>query len=191
MGGLLLNSFLLGLGLAMDAFSVSVASGLAEPDMKKENAIGIPAVFALFQFAMPLAGWVLVRTIAEKFAVFRKLIPWIALILLCFIGGKMLAEALSKNGSASAVKGLKDLLILGIATSIDALSAGLAISEYGVKDAALCALTVGLTTFAVCLAGIYAGKKIGSRISQKAAVLGGIILIAIGIEIFVKGVFLA
>ena len=190
MGGFLLNSFLLGLGLAMDAFSVSVASGLAEPTMKKSKMLGVPAVFGAFQFLMPLIGWVLVHTIVEHFRAFQKFIPWIALVLLCWIGGKMLIEGIKGKGSEEpAIKNAKDLLVLGVATSIDALSTGFAIAEYGLKDALLCAFIVGVVTFAVCIAGIFIGRKAGSRISGKAPVLGGIILIAIGIEIFVKGMF--
>ena len=190
MGGFLLNSFLLGVGLAMDAFSVSVASGLAEPEMKKSKALGIPLTFAIFQILMPLIGWVCVHTIVERFSSFQIFVPWIALVLLLYIGGKMLIEGLRGGEKTEpAIKGFRDLMVLGVATSIDALSTGFAIAEYGLKDALLCAFIIGVVTFAICAAGIFIGKKVGSRISGKASVLGGIILIAIGIEIFVKGIF--
>ena len=190
MGEFVLNCFLLGLGLAMDAFSVSVAAGLAESDMKKSRAMGICGVFGGFQFLMPMLGWVCVRTILTIFSSFSRFIPWIALILLCWIGGKMIWEAF-KGGEkeSSVIKSTKDLLVLGVATSIDALSTGFAISDYGLADALLAAAIIGVVTFAVCLAGILIGKKLGGKIAGKAPVLGGIILIAIGIEIFVKGVF--
>ena len=189
MESLFLNSLLLGAGLAMDAFSVSVATGLAQPDMKKGRRFGIPAVFALFQFAMPLLGWICVHTIAEHFQLFEKAIPWIALLLLGYIGGKMLIEGI-KGGEeqSSVVGGAKSLMVLGIATSIDALSVGFTIADYGFADAVLCSLIIGIVTYVICLAGIFLGRKIGSRLAGKAGILGGIILIAIGIEVFIKGV---
>ena len=190
MENFLLNSFLLGVGLAMDAFSVSVATGLAQPDMEKGRRLGIPAVFGIFQFLMPLIGWVCVHTLVEHFHTFEKLIPWIALVLLGYIGGKMLIEGI-KGGEeqSSVVGGIRSLLVLGIATSIDALSVGFTIADYGLADAALCAAIVGVVTFIICLAGILLGRKIGEKLSGKAGILGGIILISIGLEIFVKGVF--
>ena len=190
MGEFLLNSFLLGVGLAMDAFSVSVATGLSEPGMKKNKALGIPAVFGAFQFVMPMIGWLCVHTIAERFAFFQKFIPWIALLLLGYIGTKMLREGI-KGGEdkASGVSGMRSLLVLGIATSIDALSVGFAIAEYGTGDALLCSAIVGVTTFVICCLGILLGKKAGRRLTNKATIVGGIILIAIGLEIFAKGVF--
>ena len=93
-----LNAAGLGLGLAMDAFSVSMANGLSEPAMKTRKAAGIALVFALFQTAMPLIGWYCVHSIAEAFAAFRPAIPWIALVLLLFIGGKMLLEGIRNKG---------------------------------------------------------------------------------------------
>jgi len=94
------NSILLGVGLAMDAFSVSLANGLNEPCMKKQKMFGIAGIFSAFQFAMPMIGWICVSTIAQHFKVFEKCIPWIALILLCFIGGKMLYEGIKNKDTA-------------------------------------------------------------------------------------------
>ena len=189
MGGFFLNSILLGIGLAMDAFSVSVATGLAQPDMKKGRAFGIPGVFGAFQFLMPMLGWICVHTIAERFAVFHKLIPWIALGLLGWIGGKMVYEGFKGKQENSVVGGFGSLMLLALATSIDALSTGFAIADYGLAKAIGCAAIVGVTTFIVCIAGIFAGRKLGSALSGKAGIVGGIILIAIGLEIFAKGVF--
>lgn len=90
----LMNSVLLGVGLAMDAFSVSLANGLNEPEMKKGRMGLIAGVFAVFQAAMPMIGWICVHTVMHYFTMFEKLIPWIALILLCYIGGKMLLEGM-------------------------------------------------------------------------------------------------
>ena len=180
-----LNSILFGLGLAMDAFSVSLANGLNEPQMKRSRMCVIAGTFGGFQIAMPLIGWFCVHTIAAAFEAFRKYIPWIALILLLYIGGKMLIEGI-KGGDEeekSAV-GMGQLIIQGVATSIDALSVGFTISEYTAPFAVIESLIIGIVTFAICIAGLIIGKKAGTKLKNKASVLGGIILIAIGIEIF-------
>lgn len=184
------NSILLGVGLAMDAFSVSLANGLHEPNMKKKKMCGIASVFAIFQAVMPMAGWVCVHTISHYFETFEKLVPWIALILLLMIGSKMLLEGIhSKHEETQPPKvGIAALLIQGVATSIDALSVGFTIAEYGFLMALVCALIIAAVTFIICLAGLVIGKKFGTRFSYKATILGGVILIGIGIEIFVKGV---
>ena len=125
------NAILLGIGLAMDAFSVSLANGLNEPKMKKSKIFGVAGLFALFQGLMPLIGWICVHTIVQYFSWFEKLIPWIALVLLCYIGGKMLYDSIknkeSSEGETKSV-GLTALLIQGVATSIDALSVGFTIA---------------------------------------------------------------
>lgn len=185
------NSVLLGLGLAMDAFSVSLANGLHEPDMEKKRMCGMAGVFAFFQAAMPMIGWICVHTIVRYFNAFRKFIPWIALILLVLIGGKMLFDGI-KNSDGEAEKpktGAMALFVQGIATSIDALSVGFAIAEYGFVMAVVCALIISGVTFAVCMAGLIIGKKFGTKFSNKATILGGAILIVIGLEIFIGGVF--
>jgi len=185
------NSALLGVGLAMDAFSVSLANGLNEPKMKKNKMCGVAGVFAFFQALMPMIGWVCVHMLVQYFKAFEKFIPWIALILLLFIGGKMLIDG-SKNKDGEVEKtgvGLAALLVQGVATSIDALSVGFTISEYGFVMAAICALIIAVVTFIICMAGLFIGKKVGTKLSGKANILGGVILIFIGIEIFVTGVF--
>lgn len=187
----IVNSILLGIGLAMDAFSVSMANGLNEPEMKKTKMCIIAGVFAGFQFAMPMAGWVCVHTIIGYFKMFEKLIPWIALLLLVFIGGKMLLEGIRRKDSEEERTSLAigTLLIQGIATSIDALSVGFTIAEYHLVMAFVSALIIAAVTFSVCLAGLAIGKKFGTKLSNKAQILGGMILICIGIEIFIMGVF--
>lgn len=185
-----LNSILLGVGLAMDAFSVSLANGLNEPGMKKKRMCGIAGVFALFQAVMPMIGWVCVHTILQYFRAFEKLIPWIALILLAFIGGKMLVEGI-KNKDEEMEKpkvGMAELFIQGVATSIDALSVGFTIAGYGLIMAMVCSLIIAAVTFIISMTGLILGRKFGTRFSNKAAILGGVILIVIGLEIFVKGV---
>lgn len=185
------NSVLLGVGLAMDAFSVSMANGLNEPKMKKSKMCGIAGVFAGFQFAMPMIGWICVHTILQVFEAFGKFIPWIALILLAYIGGKMLYEGIRNKDSDEEKPslGIGALLIQGIATSIDALSVGFTIAEYGWLMAFVAALIVAVVTFVICMAGLVIGKKFGTKLSNKAQILGGVILIVIGIEIFITGVF--
>lgn len=186
-----LNSALLGIGLAMDAFSVSLANGLNDSAMSAKRMGAIAGVFAFFQALMPMVGWVCVHTFVQYFQAFEKCIPWIALALLAFIGGKMLLEGLqSKEETAEQVKlSITVLLMQGVATSIDALSVGFTIAEYGFLMALVCALVIAAVTFVICLAGLIIGKKFGTKLAGKASVLGGIILIGIGIEIFVTGVF--
>ena len=183
-----LNSALLGVGLAMDAFSVSLANGLNEPAMKREKMCGIAGIFAVFQAFMPMIGWVCVRTIAQTIQAFEKCIPWIALLLLLFIGGKMLLDGIRNNPEESEATGvgIGALLVQGVATSIDALSVGFTIAEYGLMMASVCALIIAAVTFIICMAGLIIGKKFGTKLSNKATIFGGIILIVIGIEIFVR-----
>lgn len=183
------NSALLGVGLAMDAFSVSLANGLNESEMKKNKMCGIAGVFAGFQFAMPMIGWICVHTIVQYFKAFERFIPWIALILLAFIGGKMLIGGIRSKDVDEKKPEIKigALLIQGIATSIDALSVGFTIAEYGWFMAFVSALIIAVVTFAICMAGLVIGKKFGTKLSDKAQILGGSLLIAIGIEIFITG----
>ncbi len=184
------NSILLGVGLAMDAFSVSLANGLHEPEMHRRKMCGIAGIFALFQALMPMIGWVCVHTIVLYFKSFEKFIPWIALILLLYIGGGMLRDGIkNKDGKEETTGvGLRALLIQGVATSIDALSVGFTISEYGLIMAIVCALIIAAVTFVICMGGLAIGKKFGTRLSGKASILGGVILIVIGLEIFITGV---
>lgn len=204
-----LNSILLGVGLAMDAFSVSIVNGLNETRMSKGKTLGIAGTYAGFQFAMPMIGWFCVHTIAEAFQAFQKYIPWIALLLLLYIGGKMLLEGIRnqrEGGSGdsahfeercdekaaapenSAELGLTTLLLQGVATSIDALSVGFTISGYNAAKAFIASLLIAVTTLVVCLVGLRFGKKFGDKLADKATMLGGVILILIGIEIFVTGI---
>lgn len=185
------NSALLGVGLAMDAFSVSLANGLNEPAMKKQKMCGVAGMFAFFQALMPMIGWICVHTIIQYFKAFEKCIPWIALFLLLFIGGKMLLDGI-KNKDEEKEKpevGFAALVIQGIATSIDALSVGFTIAEYGLVMALVCAVIIAAVTFIICMAGLVIGKKFGTKFSNKATIFGGLILIFIGFEIFITGIF--
>jgi len=197
MGTLLITSFFLGIGLAMDAFSVSLANGLNEPCMKSRKMCGIAGMFAFFQALMPLIGWVCIHTVVQYFRSFEKLIPWIALLLLCFIGGKMLYEGIKCKeegdcdcGCGGKKLGFTALVVQGIATSIDALSVGFTIAEYDLPSALLSAFVIAAVTFVICLGGILIGRKVGTKFADKAGIFGGVILILIGLEIFVTGIFL-
>ena len=189
----LLNHVLLGFGLAMDAFSVSLANGLAEPKMRRSKSAGIAGTFAVFQAMMPLLGWVAVHTILELFGRLELFVPWIALGLLCFLGGKMLFEGkkAKQTDAPPAVLTVGTLLTQGVATSIDALSAGFTLAEHALPAALVAVALIAAVTFAVCLFGVFLGKRFGTRFAGGANILGGVILIAIGLEIFVKGVFLS
>ena len=185
-----MNSALLGVGLAMDAFSVSMANGLHDPGMSRKRMCIIAGTFGVFQAVMPLTGWICVHTIVELFSSFEVLIPWIALILLSYIGGKMLVEGIQGEEAEEAVElSAGALFMQGVATSIDALSVGFTISEYGWLMALAASVIIALVTFFICMAGLCIGKTFGTKLSGKASVLGGIILIGIGLEIFVSGVF--
>ena len=187
---LIFNSILLGIGLAMDAFSVSLANGLNEPCMKPRKMCGVALVFAIFQGLMPMIGWVCVHTIVQYFRTFEALIPWIALFLLCFIGGKMLYEGIQNKDSDVICRSisLTALLVQGVATSIDALSVGFTIAEYDLTAALVSVLLIAAVTFAICFAGIAIGKKAGTKLAGKAGIFGGAILIFIGLEIFLTGI---
>ena len=179
----------------MDAFSVSLANGLAERNMNMKRVSAVAGTFALFQFGMPMIGWFLVHTAVEYLKWFERFVPWIALILLCFIGGKMIKEGLEEKSKAEDEDtvaegygaervGLGILMMQGIATSIDALSVGFTTSSYGVSEAFLSSVIIGAVTFVICTAGCLIGKKAGTKLSWKASVMGGLILIVIGIRIF-------
>ena len=188
----LFNSVLLGVGLAMDAFSVSLANGLNEPRMKGGKMCGIAGVFAAFQALMPMTGWFCVRTIVNLFQSFERLIPWIALLLLGTIGGKMLLEGIrggEEEEDSRTGLGLSALLLQGVATSIDALSVGFTISDYNFPTALGASLIIAAVTFVICMGGLKIGKTAGTRLAGKASILGGAILMFIGLEIFISGVF--
>lgn len=185
------NSILLGVGLAMDAFSVAMANGIREPKMAGTKMCGIAGIFAFFQALMPLIGWICVHTVVQYFEAFQAWIPWIALGLLGYIGGKMLYEGIKSQSCpvVPAKLGLAALLAQGVATSIDALSVGFTISEYQPPMAFAAACMIAIVTFFICFGGLFIGKKAGSCFSGQAGILGGVILIFIGLEIFITSWF--
>ena len=192
---------LLGVGLAMDAFSVSIANGLADSNMNKGRMFSIAGTFAGFQFLMPMIGWLLVTEAARVFKWFSPLIPWIALVLLLIIGGGLLKDGIeelreSKAGTAKEAE-LEEtarltfwaLMMQGVATSIDALSVGFTTASYNSMQALVSSLIIGVVTLIICLAGLRIGRRLGELLAGRASILGGLILIGIGLEIWVKGVF--
>ncbi len=194
---LIISSIIFGVGLAMDAFSVSLASGFEDPFMKKRKMFTITGTFAFFQALMPMLGWLLVHTVYEFFSGFKYAIPYIALVLLTYLGIKMIIEYVHKknddekeideNSKEKKHSFFLGLLIQGIATSIDALSVGLETYEYQFLQALVASIIIALMTFIICLLGIYLGRKFGKAIGRSATLVGGIILITIGVLIFTKG----
>ena len=186
-----IQSALLGAGLAMDAFSVSLANGLREPRMRGSRMLNIAGIYALFQFLMPMLGWFCVHNLVALFSSLERLIPWIALLLLGWIGGNLLLEGLRERRAESPPQrrpvGLRELLAQGLATSIDALSVGFTIERYDLPTAGLASGIIGGVTLLICLAGLLLGRRAGTRLSRHASLLGGVILIAIGFKIFLEG----
>lgn len=182
---LVFQSMALGVALAMDAFSVSMANGLNDPGMKKKKMCVIAGTFAGFQFAMPMIGWFCVTTIKEIFAMFETFIPWLALFLLLCIGGTMLLDGIrgGEEADSTAQLSVKLLALQGIATSIDALSTGFTTFSYSAFQAFLSSLIIAAVTFFICIAGVRIGKTFGTRLAGRAQMLGGVILILIGLKI--------
>ena len=189
---LVVTSIGFGISLAMDAFSVSLAAGLSEPCMRRRKICLVAGTFAFFQALMPMLGWVLVHTMLAVFEGFSKFIPWIALALLSYLGGKMIAESIKNKDVECEDKeiiGFSFLIVQGIATAIDALSVGLETGDYNFISAFISSLIIAAITFVICYAGVLIGKKFGTRLADKAGIFGGCILILIGAIIFIKGVF--
>ena len=190
--GIVSFAFILGVGLAMDAFSVSVANGLREPSMSIGKGLGVAGTFGVFQAAMPMLGWVCVHTLVEKFASFSSLLPWVSFLLLAYIGGEVLWNGLKAKKQGVTVNDLtlspKVLFFQGVATSIDAMSVGFTIGEYKFLVALVCALIIGVVTFVISFVGVRIGNRVGTKLTWQADVLGGVILIGIGIKILISGV---
>lgn len=184
------TSILFGISLAMDAFSVSLANGMNEPRMKLGKSCGIAAMFAFFQALMPFIGWIMMTTILSLFKSLTAIIPWVAFLLLGFIGGKMLYEGISCNAgnecNCNKPLGIGALVVQGIATSIDALSAGTGFEGYELIDAVVASVIIAIVTFIICVCGVEIGKKTGMLLAGKSSILGGVILVLIGIYILAK-----
>lgn len=187
---IIITSIFLGIGLAMDACAVSMANGLKEPQMKLRKIILIAFMFGLFQALMPFIGYLVGSAFLTKI---EWIIPFVALGLLGIVGGKMLFEGLEKKEEDDELKNkdltFKVLIIQAIATSIDALSVGFTISDYKMIQAIVCVIIIAIVTFMICVVAVFIGKKFGTKLGKKAEILGGVILIAIGLEIFISGIF--
>lgn len=182
-----LTLFFIALGLAMDAFAVSISNGICYKKAGAKEALVTGSTFGGFQAAMPLIGYF--AGMAVKDAV-EAIDHWIALILLCFIGGSMILGAIKdmKKPDEAECKLYctpKDLLLQGIATSIDALAVGVSLAVID-TNIFVAVFFIGTVTFIFCVLGVPLGKKFGTIIREKAEILGGCILILIGIKIFVE-----
>ena len=186
-----INTVFQGVALAADAFSVSVADGLNNSGNNKKQYLTIAAVFGGFQALFPVVGWVCVHTLVTLLKAFEKAVPWIALALLLFLGIKMIVDGVKGDDEEGKVNklGIKTILLQGVAVSIDALSVGFTLAEHNLLQALVAVSIIGIITFVISLLGLFIGKKIGTKLSNKAQIIGGIILIAIGIEIFVTSMF--
>lgn len=191
---LFITLLLLGVGLAMDAFAVSICKGLAMKKAKWQHAAIIGLFFGGFQALMPFIGWLLGSQFEQYIT---KVDHWIAFGLLGFIGGKMLYEAIKEDEEEECCcckdkekLDIKELFVLAIATSIDALAVGItfAFLNYPVDKAVT---VIGVTTFIISVAGVYIGNFFGARFKKKAEIAGGIILIGIGMKILLEhlGIF--
>ena len=177
---------LLGVGLSMDAFAVSICKGLSVKKVKWQHLLCVGAYFGIFQALMPTLGYFLGTTFANLIDQFDH---WVAFILLAIIGVNMVREALSKDKDEDEANddfGFKTMLLLAIATSIDALAVGVTFALEG-TDIALAACLIGLTTFTLSPIGLLVGHRFGLRYKSKAELVGGLVLIGIGLKILLEG----
>lgn len=184
--------FLLAFGLAADAFAVSVTNGMCSCKITRRHAVLTALTFGFFQALMPVLGFVLGNTFAEIVSRFQH---WIALLLLSAIGVNMLTDAMkeSKTPDVQICTTLntfraKNLILQGIATSIDALAAGVSIAVLNI-NILTAALIIGFITFLLCTIGVYIGKRFGTILGFRAKILGSIVLIGIGVKIFIENQF--
>lgn len=179
---------LMGAGLSMDAFAVSICKGLSMRKVNKKQCLVIGLFFGGFQALMPFIGWVL----GSQFEQYITSIDhWIAFILLGFIGGKMVVEAIREKDEAVEIGkmdpplDLKEMFILAIATSIDALAVGITFAFLQVPIVEAISI-IGITTFVISVIGVYVGNFFGNRYKKKAELAGGMILILIGLKILLE-----
>lgn len=182
-----LELFFMGIGLAMDAFAVSICKGLGMSKINKKQAAAIGLFFGGFQALMPLIGWLLGRQFEQYIT---SIDHWIAFVLLAYIGGKMIVEAMECKEDASVEQydmplDIKDLFILAVATSIDALAVGItfAFLNYPIMEALS---IIGITTFVISVGGVYVGNFFGNKYKNKAEFAGGLILVLLGLRILLS-----
>ena len=182
----ILEIALIGIGLAMDAFAVSICKGLAMKKMNYQKAIIIALFFGIFQALMPVLGYILGTTFATKIAAIDH---WIAFILLALIGFNMIKEAWgSDEDEIDDTLEIGNLLMLSIATSIDALAVGITFAFFEVSIVLSTSL-IGIITFIICIIGVKVGNVFGEKYKSKAELMGGIILIAMGLKILIEHLF--
>lgn len=196
-----LSIILIAVGLSMDAFAVSITNGIIIKDFKMSHALKIGLFFGAFQALMPMTGWLAGSQFKDYIT---SIDHWIAFILLAFIGGKMIREAYSKNCETNvsgegmcevAISGQEAvgedplrtgrLLVLAVATSIDALTVGISFAFLNVSIL-WSSFLIGLITFVICVAGVFIGRKCGCLFQKKAEIIGGLILICIGLKILLE-----
>ena len=186
---IIIQILLISVSVAMDAFAVSIGKGLTVSRVRVQDAVKSALWFGGFQMLFPILGYFAASTFSKYVTQFDH---WIIFALLVFIGGNMVHEAFEEdeeNSKETAQFDWKHMLPLAVATSIDALSVGFTIAEYGWLMALAASGIIAVVTFFLCMAGLRIGKKFGTKLSGKASILGGIILIGIGLEIFISGVF--
>lgn len=183
----IIELFILGVGLSMDAFAVSICKGLRLRQVRWRHVLLIAGAFGGAQALMPLLGWVLGTQFARYIDTFDH---WVAFILLAFIGGKMVWETLhDKDEETAGVDeklDVKEILVLAVATSIDALAVGISLALVE-ASIGLAVGIIGVTTFVICTAGVFVGRAFGARYKRRAEICGGVILVLIGLKILLEG----
>lgn len=184
--GVVIELFLIGVGLSADAFAVAVCKGLKMRKVNYKHTLIIALFFGGFQALMPFLGWLLGKGFAQYV---EKYAAWIAFFLLVYIGGKMVYEALTEDDEQDLEKGemldIKELLLLAVATSIDALAVGITFAFLGTNIVEAISI-IGFTTFCISIVGVMIGNRFGMKYKNKASVAGGIILILIGLKILLE-----
>ena len=180
----MIEIFLIAVSLALDAFAVSVSSGISIPGFGGRQAVKRGLGFGAFQFAMPLIGWVLGAGVSQYI---QAVDHWVAFALLAAIGGKMAWEALrgGEEDEAPADLSARRLCLLAIATSIDALAVGVSMAFMRV-DVLLSAAVIGVVAFVLSVVGSLAGRRLGRLFQRRAELAGGLVLIGIGVKILLE-----
>lgn len=184
----IINSFILGLGLAMDAFSICVANTMDDKYNNNVKTVIMPLIFGFFQFLMPLIGYLFVNVLSDNISIINNCIHIISFLVLSYIGIKMIYKSIVDK--KKDIKDTQDnssfklILIQGVITSIDALSAGFAFSSYNIQSTIIASVVIGIVTFIMCVIGANIGRKVGTILTDNAKIYGGIILILIGLRIY-------
>lgn len=187
----ILTLFFISIGLAMDAFAVSITNGMCYSNFNRNYAVGTALTFGLFQALMPTVGFLAGRFLSGTISFLDH---WIAFVLLVIIGANMIFEAIKESRSADVCKNkskditVKIILMQGIATSIDAMALGISFALMNINIVAA-VLMIGIITFLICLIGVFIGKRCTSLLKNRARIFGGIVLCAIGLKILIEHLF--